>query len=111
MNQVAKEPDGTGFVSADITAGCVAQPSRRLDDQCRCQRVGYEAQEHPPPLFVLMGNFCVPNPGSAAAAPSVLRENFNALAAMLRGFPHIRVSPAVHTLLQRRILFEQLVYQ
>lgn len=61
-------------------------------DRLQAVLAGYEAQEHPPPLFVLMGNFCVPNLGSSAAAPAVLRENFNTLAASLRAFPHIRAN-------------------
>lgn len=61
-------------------------------DQLRIVLSGYEAEESPPLLFVLMGNFCMPNTGSTAAAPAVLRENFNELAAALRAFPHIRVN-------------------
>ncbi len=52
---------------------------------------GYEGLDQVPQLCVLMGNFT-----SAATPPAsavTVRENFNALAAALRAFPRIRVSP------------------
>ena len=58
-------------------------------------RAGFEDTDVPPRLFVLMGNF----QSDAAADPSAgfvaIRENFNALAALLRTFRLFRVQPPV----------------
>lgn len=57
---------------------------------------GYEGLEQVPQLCVLMGNFTSAATPPAASAVTV-RENFNALAAALRAFPRIRVSPSTES--------------
>ena len=65
------------------------------NDGGRRRGAGYEGLEEVPQLFVLMGNFCSAAASAGGADAVAARENFNALAATLRAFPRIRVSPAV----------------
>ncbi len=56
---------------------------------------GFEEADTVPKLFVLMGNFQSDMGAATAAGFAGIRENFNALAALLRNFHRIRVRPCV----------------
>ena len=52
---------------------------------------GFEDTDVPPKLFVLMGNFQSDTDADASSGFAAVRENFNALAALLRTFRLFRV--------------------
>lgn len=57
---------------------------------------GFEDAEVLPKLFVLMGDFTSDAAGGTGAGFAAVRENFNALAALLRTFRRIRVRTKTH---------------
>lgn len=60
-------------------------------DRLRTVFAGFEDAEVLPKLFVLMGDFTSDAAGGTGAGFAAVRENFNALAALLRTFRRIRV--------------------
>lgn len=57
---------------------------------------GFEDTEVPPKLFVLMGNFQTDTDANSSSGFATVRENFNALAALLRTFRLFRVTKLEH---------------
>jgi hypothetical protein len=68
--------------------------SAMMNEQLCC--AGFEDTEVPPKLFVLMGNFQSDTDADASSSFAAVRENFNALAALLRTFRLFRVTKLEH---------------
>lgn len=71
---------------------------------------GFEAAEVAPKLFVLMGNFQSDAGAANSAGFAAIRENFNALAALLRTFRRIRVGSSGSNNAARTFVLDKLLF-